>query len=74
MFFLNISDEGVVVRHLKGCHAHPVKFMSFSNDGKFLMSSSLYETIIWKLETNKPKHKLSLGKKIAIKIVSTFCM
>lgn len=63
-------DEGVVVRHLKGCHAHPVKFMSFSNDGKFLMSSSLYETIIWKLETNKPKHKLSLGKKIAIKIIT----
>lgn len=34
------------------------------------MTSSLYETIIWDLEENMQKHRLFLGKKIAIKIVS----
>ncbi|KAI5745533.1 hypothetical protein M8J76_011817 [Diaphorina citri] len=61
-------DEGVVLRKLKG-HQHPVKFISSTSDNKFLMTSSLYETIIWDLEANMQKHRLFLGKKIAIKII-----
>ncbi|KAI5752252.1 hypothetical protein M8J77_015194 [Diaphorina citri] len=62
-------DEGVVLRKLKG-HQHPVKFISSTSDNKFLMTSSLYETIIWDLEANMQKHRLFLGKKIAIKIIT----
>lgn len=47
-----------------------MKFISSTSDNKFLMTSSLYETIIWDLEANMQKHRLFLGKKIAIKIVS----
>ncbi|KAL1462311.1 hypothetical protein WDU94_014154, partial [Cyamophila willieti] len=68
VLFINV-DDGVAVRELKG-HSYPVKFISSTNDKKYLMTSSLYETIIWDLQTNTQKHKLFLTKKIAIKLIT----
>uniref|UniRef100_A0A8D9A8H8 TBC1 domain family member 31 n=1 Tax=Cacopsylla melanoneura TaxID=428564 RepID=A0A8D9A8H8_9HEMI len=68
VLFVNV-DEGFAVRELKG-HLYPVKFISSTNDKNHLMTSSLYETIIWDLDTNTQKHKLFLAKKIAIKLIT----
>lgn len=66
--FFSFSENGAVTGFLSG-HSFPATDFSYSDDGRYCLTSCSIEAIIWDMETNTQAYRLSVKVDMNLKKV-----
>lgn len=68
-----ILELGILTGKLDG-HAVPPRQITFSSTGRYCLTASTHEAVIWDLDSNTQIHRLSLHRNVVVRqVLYTAC-